>query len=336
MRAAQVPATEKTARLAVLLLGAAAFLLAANATAARAPQDEVPALGPDQHMSMTPMLTGTHGAHPSMTPYMTMTPMMTGTPGPGGDDVTAPQVSLSINNGAATTDNRVVMLHVDASDDADGSGLAWMHVREWGWDHDQGWHAMHHQGHHGGMGRMGSWSEFTSNVEWELSSEPGMKYVTVWVADAAWNISAPAQAMINLVPDNADIGQGETHQYRRNLNVGEELNVEVEPHMGDPDLYVWAPGNAGAPDWWSQHVAATDAVTITAPLDGLYLIEVHGYTGAAYGLHMGMGGSLAATLSGSPSQAKELPAEPLVLTTPEADEAPRAGFRINLPLLTRP
>ncbi len=224
---------------------------------------------------------------------------------------------------------------MSAEDDPGGTGVAWMYIREWGWDHDHGWHDMHrdgrHGGHHGGMGHMmGGWQDFTPTVEWELSPEPGMKYVTVWFADAAWNVSSPATAMVNLVTDDAAINAGQVHQYRHRLQAGQSMSVTVRPSTGDPDLYAWMPGNAGSPDWWSNASAGNDQVAFTVPMDGLYLIEVHGYSDARYDLDMTMETGLAVEWL---DQDKALPPAPLVVDAPDASVAPQPGFRLYLPVV---
>ncbi|MFQ5814433.1 MAG: hypothetical protein ACE5I2_14745, partial [Anaerolineae bacterium] len=280
-------------------------------------------------MTMTPMPTGTHGPMPSMTPMMTMTPGPSATP--GGNDQIAPEGTILINGGAETTTNPVVTLTLSATDDPGGTGVAWMYVREWGWDHDHGWHDMHRAGRHGGMGHMmGGWQPFASTAVWELSPEPGMKYITVWFADAAWNVGPPATAMIDLVTDDATINAGQVHQYRRHLQAGQTMSITVHPMDGDPDLYAWMPGNAGSPDWWSNASTGDDQVAFVAPAEEVYLVEVHGYSDAVYDLDMTVESGLEVA---SLSQSKPLPPAPLVADEPDTTDAPLPGSRLYLPVL---
>lgn len=309
--------------------------------------------------TMTPMPTGTHGPMPSMTPMMTMTPVATGThgpmptmtpmmtttpgPPPGTGDNLPPVGSILINGGAETTTSPIVTLTLSATDDPGGTGVAWMYIREWGWDHTNGWHEMHRGGGHhggghgGGMGHMmGGWQPFAPIVAWELSPEPGVKYISVWFADAAWNVSPPATAMINLVPDGATVNGGQVHQYRHHLDAGQPMTITVHPRAGDPDLYVWTPDNAGPPDWWSNAFASDDQVTFLAPEAGVYLIEVRGYSDAVYDLDLTPESGLGITVV-SLSQDKPLPPAPLVADAPDTTAAPRPGFQLYLPaVLLRP
>jgi hypothetical protein len=300
-------------------------------------------------MTMTPWMTGTPGPTPTMTPWMTgthgpmpsmtsmMTPMMTTTPWPGatpgGGDQIPPVGSVLINDGAEVTASPVVTLTLAATDNPGGTGVAWMYIREWGWDHDHGWHDMHQGGHPGGMGHMmGGWQPFAPTVVWEFSPEPGVKYLSVWFADAAWNVGAPAMAMINLVPDGAAINGGRVHQYRHFMHAGQPMTVRLHPQVGDPDVYVWMPGNAGPPDWWSNAISSDEQVAFVAPMDGLYLIEVHGYSDSIYDLNMTLGTNLRVA---SLSQGKPLPSAPLVVDAPDTTAAPLSGFRAYLPILLR-
>ncbi|HBY97628.1 MAG: hypothetical protein M5U01_38280 [Ardenticatenaceae bacterium] len=325
----------------------AAHLDPATATpVASSTQGSMPTMPP----MMTSMATGTQGAMPTMTPMMTpmatgtqapmptmtvmATPMMTTTPDPGappGGDATAPTGSLLANGGAPITTVPTIALTLTATDDPGGSGVAWMYIRESIWASDAGWRDPHTGGHGGGMRhRMGGWQAFASTVTWELSPSPGVKYITVWLADAAWNVSSPVTAMINLLSDGATIDHSQVHHYRWVLHAGESLTISVRPAAGDPDLYVWRPGNAAGPDWWSDAATGGERVALIAPQDGLYLAEVRGYSPAAYTLDVT---SAPDTATDVPNWSKSMPRAPLVVDEPDNRAAPPPGFPLYLPWL---
>lgn len=97
-------------------------------------------------------------------------------------------------------------------------------------------------------------------------------------------------------------------------------------HAGSPDLYVWMPGSAGPPGWWSNAFAGDEQVTFVAPEAGVYLIEVRGYSDAVYALDLTPEGGLGMVLP-SLSQEKPLSPAPLVADAPDTTAAaPLPGF----------
>ena len=135
----------------VLGVGLLSLTVDANDVQRSYAQGPMPSMTP--MMTMTHMATGTHEPMPSMTPMMTMTPQPTAPP--NGDDNVAPEGTILVNDGADSITNPLVTLTLSAEDEPGGTGVAWMYIREWGWDHDHGWHDMHRDGrhgeHHGGM-----------------------------------------------------------------------------------------------------------------------------------------------------------------------------------------
>jgi hypothetical protein len=176
------------------------------------------------------------------------------------------------------------------------------------------------------------WQPFAPEVTWPLSPQPGVKVVTAWFADAAWNVSPPATTTINLAADGATINPGGVIQYRHSLRTGQSMMIGVHPRAGDPDLYVWMPGHVGLPDWWSNAPEGDDRVTFVAPVDGVYLIEVHGYTAAVFDLDLAPQSNLG---SESIREDKPLPAAPVVVDWPDATFEPAPGFRVYLPVVER-
>jgi hypothetical protein len=82
------------------------------------------------------------------------------------------------------------------------------------------------------------------------------------------------------------VARNQARIYRRDLEAGESLNVQLKPQSGDPDLYIWPPDWAeGRPPWVSNlEGKADDSLTFVAPVKGTYQIEVYGYTRAEYEL----------------------------------------------------
>lgn len=121
---------------------------------------------------------------------------------------------------------------------------------------------------------------------YELHPTPGVRYIQMWGADVAGNISAqPALRRVNYVPNEDEVDQGEVRVYRQDVAASRCLSVRVEP-LGaqmDPDLYVWAPDGSLA-DFSINGAGQVDAVQIQPTMAGTYQIEVEGYTAASYKL----------------------------------------------------
>ncbi|HRW03493.1 MAG TPA: hypothetical protein P5121_00255 [Caldilineaceae bacterium] len=307
------------------------------------------------HQTPHPTDDSHHTPQPSMMPHPTddhHTPQPTEThhPEPTGtpsaDDHTPPNGNILINTGSTSTVDSHVMFGLNASDNPGGTGVAWMHIREWGWDHSHGWHDAHDDGghgddrfdnDHGGPGHECGWRAFTPSLAWNLSTTPGIKYVTVWFADAAWNVGPPTTAMINLVPNEAAVDAGGIHQYRHFLTAGQSVTATVHSQQGDADLHIWQPGSNGQPQWWSNASAGDDQVTFIAPADGVYLSEVHGYNDAIYDLSVitnNFAQNNQATIpEAALAQVKPLPATALVVNAPGTNTTPLAGFQSYLPII---
>jgi len=234
--------------------------------------------------------------------------------------------TLSINEGRQTTTSSTVTLTLTASDNEGGTGVAWMFIREWGIGR-QGWQMSQ---------RNQRWQPFAPTIEWEMSSEPGIKYISVWFVDAAWNVSSPATTMINLQSAETAISRGQIHQYRHFLPAGQTMSIHLQSRAGDSDLYVWKESNSSQPEWWSHAATNEDYVSFVAPMDGYYLIEVHGYSDAEYELDYSSP-SQAEMGQNEENEEKPLPSAPLVANAPEATIlSPEPGFRIYLPLASTP
>jgi hypothetical protein len=198
-------------------------------------------------------------------------------------DIQPPSGALTINDGAAATTALTVTLGLDAADSPGGSGLQWMYIVEFGLNAaTHQWEATHDLG----------WIGYQPARAWTLRGPGGVKYLAAWFADAAGNVSAlPAMAMINYIPAGQNIAAGEWHVYRWALPAGDTVALDLHTLSGDADLYLWQPGNLGAPNWWSANDgAASDEIAFTAPVAGVYQAQVYGYADSSYTLTMTPGG----------------------------------------------
>jgi len=195
---------------------------------------------------------------------------------PAGGDMTPPVIeSLSIQSGLPLVSDPQVALDVTALDDS-GSAAYLLYLEyeydsamaDWIVTQTSGWleYNLAHQGY-----------------PWQLNPSPGVHYLQAWAADAAGNISPyPALAWINLLPADPHITQGQVYLFRLALKAGDILNVSLTSLAGDADLYIWDPdGNLVGS---SISELPLDEVWFTAAQDGVYQIEIEGYTSADFDL----------------------------------------------------
>jgi hypothetical protein len=206
---------------------------------------------------------------------------------PANDDTQAPHVdSLTINGGSGqTVDSTDVTLSATATD-VGGSGLA--EIRYIEFEYNQGaqlWVPVQDS----------YWRNYTLNhadYAWTLTPVGGIHYIQAWVKDAAGNISHyPYQQYVSYMPPTEGVGRDQVRIYRRTLAVSETLHVTLTPLSGDADLYVWAPDwEEGRPPWVSNLEGnEVDEVIFSAPVAGVYQVEVYGYTSAQYQLNIATG-----------------------------------------------
>jgi subtilisin family serine protease len=141
------------------------------------------------------------------------------------------------------------------------------------------------------------WIPFAPTQVMTLTEHGGLRYIQAWVSDGAGNISPEAAAAsINYNPPSSSVLGGQVRIYRLLLTAGQMLSVTLQPTTGDADLYIWGPGGTlGGIS--NEDGLAADRISVTAPEDGYYQIEVYGYTAADYGLTMQV--LQAATLGGN-------------------------------------
>jgi hypothetical protein len=210
-----------------------------------------------------------------------------------GVDALAPRVeAFSVAGGAANTATQTVSTSITAVDPLPGSGVTDVRVIEYIFDFATGQWAP--------LGDTG-WTPYVGSptvLPITLGATAGARYLDAWARDAAGNISLfPFRALINYLPASDSIGAGETRVYRYRLAAGAQFTVRVIPLSGDPDLYIWAPdADSGRGPWISNLRGGVDTVTLIAPIDGVYQVEVFGFTDAVY--------SLETTITPAPAEAK--------------------------------
>jgi hypothetical protein len=127
-----------------------------------------------------------------------------------------------------------------------------------------------------------------SSYAWTLSARAGLRYIQAWSRDRAGNISTcPQHAAISYIPPSDSVGAGESRIYRYDLRAGDRLEALLTPLSGDPDLYLWAPDyEQGRPPWVSNQRDQPDSLALVAPVDGVYQLEVYGFSAAEYRLEV--------------------------------------------------
>jgi len=199
---------------------------------------------------------------------------------PAAPDVLAPHVdSFTINGGAPSATEMGVRLDTTASDPAPSSSIAKLLFMEYEFSVGANqWVPV----------RASAWLDYptaNTNHAWQVMPSSGMKYLQAWAADGAGNISIfPGKAYINFLPPTQRLAQNQTQIHRYNLSSGQQLTVRVEPVSGDPDLYIWAPDHSTRPPWVSNLRTGIDDITLTAPVAGIYQIEVYGFAATEYRL----------------------------------------------------
>jgi hypothetical protein len=245
-------------------------------------------------------------------------------------DLTPPTVTqLTLDNGAQWTTAPTALLTLDAFDDV---GVTAMYLVERVYNNAaRQWIAVQQSG----------WIDFSAGYELRFAPVGGARYVQGWVADAAGNISPISRrGMINYLPEQDALLEGQVRVHRVYLQRGEALTAAVTALSGDPDLYVW--DEAGALVAHSnQDYLNPDQAVLVAAAAGFYQIEVHGYRDSVYTLALTVGAQAAQVTQQMPSS-KPLPAAPAVApaSAPPGQQAlpappTEAAWRLFLPVTVR-
>jgi hypothetical protein len=185
---------------------------------------------------------------------------------PRPDTIPPTIIDFTINNNAISSENSAVQL-VTSAEDLGGSGLAWMMIKEWGYENSNGW----------GKQKAADWLPYQSSYTYTLSEHAGVHFLRVYVKDGAGNITqAYIQKQINYLPKTTTIYVNQTIVYRIPLKAGDSLTVDLFTTLGDADLYIFNPD--ASRNWPSTNKGAEkDTVAFVASEAGKYQIEVFGY-----------------------------------------------------------
>lgn len=239
-------------------------------------------------------------------------------------DRVAPVVSsFAIGNGTDNTDSvyhQDVKMNVQAQDFAQQnvtpSGVDQLFFVEYLFNQAAGvWEPVQTSG----------WQPFGATWDWSLVAQGGLRYMQAWVSDKAGNVTRfPYVQRFNYIRPCESVGRNGTRTYQQDLKAGDILEVQVTPCSGDPDLYIWPPDwdTGGRPPWVSnlEH-QATEYISMTVPVDGIYQVEVYGFTPARYDIQMEAqpGVVAAANIRAASARdvvnvnaAKQLPTEPVL------------------------
>lgn len=235
------------------------------------------------------------------------------------------------------TSNSSIHLSIQAHD-AGGSGLAWVDLVVWEYFASaRAWLATDESG----------WMPFDGLgiVDYDLGYFAGPRFIDVWVADAARNVSTEAKSvLVNYLKANDFVVQGESQLYLLPLQQGAPFSADLRPlfSLDDADLYLWPPDYPARPYW----VSANDGVTpehlaVNAPVAGYYWLEVYGYASSFYTLAVGGVAGVDAALPPE-ANAAATNARPPRSDPPGMDSQPSHIFRLSrqpirtyLPLVQR-
>ena len=240
-------------------------------------------------------------------------------------DVAAPHATLRIGgNEIAAGDSVELTLEADAD-------TQWVYVREWTLDPVAGTWI---------IARNSGWFPYAPLLTWNLSAGAGVKYLGVWVADVAGNVSRLDEASLaftnRLVDDNLLTGQ--RRQYRFTLDAGLAV-YNLFANSGQADLYAWMPKIVQYPSYVGVGSATLKAVGFQIESSGVHLVEAVAGEDTAYSLLVAAQPDQAAAQEVSSPTA--LPNHPLTVSTPltgGATEAPDFVVEwqsIYLPIIAR-
>jgi len=163
----------------------------------------------------------------------------------------------------------------------------------------------------------------------------------VWLADAAWNVSALDRSSLtftNLVESSQSLADGQRIQYRFPLRPVRLAIFNAVAHEGNPDIYVWQPRSGCRPHYSANGTGFVDTVGFRAAKWGLYLVEVKAEGDSRYRLLLAgdIGPREASTSGATPSP----PEHPLTVSDPLSAgagvaPAPPAFLKLYLPMMMR-
>lgn len=225
---------------------------------------------------------------------------------PAGADVTAPWVTLLRPAKQAVMAPEVTLSLLAAPD------ARWMYLREWKPDPTSGdWIEAGNSG----------WINYAETYTWTLSAGHGVRYLGVWVADPALNLSSPDEhsiVFVNRLDGSQGLAAGQRVQYRGDLEEGTWLAGLLTTVAGDPDLYAWAPRNGFLPDAYRNDTVSPgqteDLGHRFVPESGRFLLEVQAVGASEYQLQIGV--PTEEPIQAASAAAKPHPQHPLLISDP--------------------
>ena len=212
------------------------------------------------------------------------------------------------------TSSRSVALEVTAHDPPGGSDLGWVDfviweyfpaLRAWLVTDESGW--------------LPCSPGVATTFYQDLGYFAGPRWIDVWAADRARNVSdAPQSVIVNYVKPDDFILQGDSQLFLFPLAPGQPLSADLAVSYSDDDadLYLWPPDYPARNYWFSaQDGMAPEHISINAPVAGYYWLEVYGYRTSFYNLAVNAGA--ATTAEGAPAEA----ARPLLAKPPRTQVA---------------
>jgi uncharacterized repeat protein (TIGR01451 family) len=226
---------------------------------------------------------------------------------PAGNDLMPPWVRLGRGHEAGIVGSQI-RLDIAAAPDA-----RWMYLREWTPNPTTGaWT----------VARSSGWINYADTYTWTLSAGQGVRYLGVWVADSARNVSALDErslVFVNRIDGNQILADGQRVQYRGDIEQGTWLVAALTTVSGDPDIYAWKPRNGFRPDKYSNDTVLAGQTEELGhrftPESGRYLLEVQAVGASEY--QLGVAGQGPAIAEATGAQAvKPRPQHPLVISDP--------------------
>jgi hypothetical protein len=221
-----------------------------------------------------------------------------------------------------------VVLNIMAAPDASR-----MYLREWTPDPITGdWTVAQNSG----------WIDYSDTYAWTLSAGQGVKYLGIWVADGAGNVSTLTEhnlAFVNRMDGSQVLADGQRIQYRGLPREGDEVSLFLTTVSGDPDVYLWEPRNAFWPTSYANDTFQPgDQEYLSKQFEegGRYLMEVQAVGESEYELSPAEEGSPAPGASRAMLE-KARPEHPLTVSNPlsagQLGPELKLGLRTYLPVV---
>lgn len=243
-------------------------------------------------------------------------------------DVTPPWVHMTRLSGQVVDAPQVAFAIAAAAD------ARWMFLREWTPDPTTGaWVAVQSLG----------WIDLQSTYTATLTAGLGVRYIGVWVRDAAGNVSTLDEGgmiFVNRGNDSQALADGQRVQYRGSPEPNAWIVALLTTLAGDPDMYIWEPYNGFQADHFvNASVAPGQTESAGGKLmasTGVALVDVVAVGASEYQLSFSRDDMASVTTAHTISKVR--PQHPLVVSDPlSAGVARTPGgaptFSSHLPLI---